>query len=167
MREKVKYLFKEYTVETTICLTAIILMIFQPHRVGASFIYAIKMFISLFLIIFSVAFLSSFISEVVPPKTIIKIIGKESGIRGILSGAFLGTFMVGPAYAFYPFFRELLDKGASVNIIATIIGAWAIKVQFIPFAISLLGLKFVIVLNLLLFIYSIISGFVVGYFVKK
>jgi uncharacterized membrane protein YraQ (UPF0718 family) len=167
MKKKIKDLFSEYTVEIIICLIALILMLFNPHKIGISIIYGLKMYVSLFLIILSVAFLSSFISEVVPPSTIMKIIGKESGWRGVISGAFFGTFMIGPAYVFYPFFRELIDKGATVNIIATIIGAWAIKVQFIPFAISLMGWKYVLLLNLFLFVYSILSGIIVGFFVKK
>jgi uncharacterized membrane protein YraQ (UPF0718 family) len=152
--------------ETFICLIALTLMIFNPHKIGVSILYALKMYSTLFLIILSVAFLSSFISIVVPPVSIMKIIGKESGWKGILIGAFLGTFMIGPAYVFYPFFKELIDKGATVNIIATIIGAWAIKVQFIPFAISILGWKYVLFLNIFLFTYSIISGFVVNYVVN-
>jgi hypothetical protein len=59
-----------------------------------------------------------------------------------------------------------ISKGARVSVIATTIGAWAIKVPWIPFAIALLGLKYVLLLNFLIFIYAIISGLIVEYFVN-
>jgi len=160
-------IFKEYVVEFIICAIAIILMLFNPNKVMAGLIYAVKMYISLFLMIFSIAFLSGFISEVIPPNTIAKIIGRESGWKGILIGAVFGTFMIGPSYVFYPLFRDLIEKGAGINIIATTIGAWAIKVQWIPFAVAILGWKFVLVFNLLIFIYAIASGFVVDLFTRS
>jgi len=72
--------------------------------------------------------------------------------------------MVGPAYAFFPFFREMINKGARVGVIATTIGAWAIKVPWIPFAITLLGIKYVLLLNLFVFVYAMLSGLFVEYF---
>ncbi|WP_164930996.1 MULTISPECIES: hypothetical protein [Dictyoglomus] len=92
------------------------------------------------------------------------ILSKESGFKGMLIGAIWGTLMVGPAYAFFPFFREMINKGARVGVIATTIGAWAIKVPWIPFAITLLGIKYVLLLNLFVFVYAMLSGLFVEYF---
>ncbi|MBM7560231.1 hypothetical protein [Marinitoga litoralis] len=50
--------------------------------------------------------------------------------------------MVGPAYAFYPFFAELIGNGASIGVIAVTITAWSIKIQWLPFALSILDIKF-------------------------
>jgi len=159
-------ILRDYIVEIIICSIAIILMFFNPNKVILGLTYAIKMYISLFLMIFSIAFLSGFISEVIPPNTIAKIIGRESGWKGILIGATFGTFMIGPSYVFYPLFRNLIEKGAGINVIATTIGAWAIKVQWIPFAVAIMGWKFVLTFNLLIFVYAIVSGFVVDFFVR-
>jgi uncharacterized membrane protein YraQ (UPF0718 family) len=162
-----KKLLEDYMIECVICIIAIILIIFNPHKVAMGLTYAVNMYVNLFLIIVSVAFLSGFISEAVPPNTIGRIIGKDSGWKGILIGAIFGTFMVGPTYVFYPLFRNLIDKGAGINVIATTIGAWAIKVQWIPFAIVLLGWKFTLIFNLLIFLFAIASGFVVAFFSEK
>jgi len=162
-----KKFLEEYIIESIICIIAIILIIFNPHKVTMGLTYAVNMYVNLFLIIVSVAFLSGFISEAISPDTIGKIIGKESGWKGILIGAIFGTFMVGPTYVFYSLFRNLIDKGAGINVIATTIGAWAIKVQWIPFAIVLLGWKFVFIFNLLMLLSAIASGFVVAFFSKK
>lgn len=141
-------------------------MILNPQKVISGLNYAINMYVGLFLVILSVAFISGFISEALPPNTVARIIGKESGSRGVLIGAIFGTFMVGPSYIFFPLFKNLIDKGAGINVIATTIGAWAIKVQWIPFALSILGTKFVIIFNSLIFIYAILSGYVVDWFTK-
>jgi len=163
----VKTILEDYIIEFIICAVAIVLMIFNPHKVISGLIYAVNMYVSLFLMILSIAFISGFISETIPPNTIAKIIGRESGWKGVLIGAVFGTFMIGPSYVFYPLFKNLIDKGAGINVIATTIGAWAIKVQWIPFAISILGWKFVVIFNLLIFIYAIASGYVVDFFVKR
>lgn len=162
-----KRILKDYIIEVIICLIAIILMVFNPHKVILGLTYAVNMYINLFLMILSIAFLSGFISEVIPPNVVGRIIGKESSWKGILIGAIFGTFMIGPTYVFYPLFKNLIDKGAGVNIITTTIGAWAIKVQWIPFAIAVMGWKFVLTFNILIFIYAIISGFVVAFFLKS
>lgn len=161
-----KTILKDYLVEFIICAITIVLMLLNPGKVISGLIYAVNMYRSLFLVILSVAFISGFISETIPPNTIAKVIGSESGWKGVLIGAIFGTFMVGPSYIFYPLFRNLIDKGASIRVIATTIGAWAIKVQWIPFALSILGWRFVLIFNLLIFIYAIVSGIILDWFIK-
>lgn len=161
-----KNIIKEYYFEIIILFIAIILMIFNYNKAYISIKMALNNFKSLLLVIISVAFLIGYISEIMSKETIKKYVGKESGFKGVIIGAIFGTLMVGPAYLFYPFFKELMNKEARVNVIATSIGAWAIKLQWLPFAIVILGAKFIITLNIFIFIYAIISGFIVEYFVK-
>ena len=162
-----KKILKDWAIEIAILLIAVFLSFLNPSKIGSALFSATKTYLNLFLVIVSVALLSSFISVTIPKQTIGKIIGKRSGLKGILIGAAFGTLMIGPAYIFYPFFKELRDKGAGANIIATTIGAWAIKVPWIPFAITILGLKFVFLFNALIFIFAIISGFFVGGLLKE
>lgn len=165
--KRLKRFFNEYPLEIIILTIAIILMILNPHKTIFGLKYALKTFINLLPIIVSVAFLMGFISEVLNKKTTSKLVGKESGMKGVLIGAIFGTLMVGPSFIFYPLFKELKEKGAGVNVIATTIGAWSIKIQWLPFAIPFLGLKFIFLFDLLIFIFAILSGYVVSYFVKN
>ncbi|MGB9749627.1 MAG: permease [Caldisericia bacterium] len=162
-----KTILKDWAIEIIILIIAIILVFLNPSKVGSSLISATKTYLNLLPIIISVVLLSSLISVTVSKEKIKKIIGKRSGLIGILVGAIFGTLMVGPAYVFYPFFKELRDKGAGANIIATTIGAWAIKVPWIPFAITILGWKFTLLFNGLIFLFAIISGIFVGAFFKE
>ncbi|WP_129408751.1 hypothetical protein [Marinitoga lauensis] len=74
--------------------------------------------------------------------------------------------MVGPAYAFYPFFAELISNGANIGVIAVTIAAWSIKIQWLPFALSILDIKFVLLLNLFILIYAFLNGYVIELFLK-
>ncbi|MGB9843040.1 MAG: hypothetical protein ACPLN1_01650 [Caldisericia bacterium] len=167
MKEKIKSFFSEYYLEIIFLLIAIILVIINKNKTYIGFKYALNTYKNLFFVIVGVALLSGLISELINENIIRKYIGKESGIKGVLIGAIFGTVMVGPAYVYYPFLKELMNKGAKINVIATTIGAWAIKLQWLPFAITILGAKFIITLNIFIFIFAIISGFLVEYFVEN
>ncbi len=162
-----KTILKDWAIEITILIIAIVLAIFNPSKVGSALFSATKTYLNLFIVMIAVSLLASFISVTIPKQTIGKIIGKQSGVKGILIAAVFGTLMVGPAYMFYPFFKELRDKGAGANIIATTIGAWAIKAPWIPFAITVLGWKFTLIFNGLIVVFAILSGFFVGAFFKE
>lgn len=159
----IKSILKEYTLEIIISLIAIILIIFNPNKAYFGIKQAIESFKNLIIVIIAVALLTGFISEVVSKETIKKLIGKGSGFKGVLIGAIFGSLMVGPAYVFFPFFKEMLNKGAKINVIVTSITSWAIKAPWIPFAVVLLGLKFVFFYNLLILLFAIISGYIVEY----
>ncbi|NMC58500.1 MAG: hypothetical protein GYA51_03805 [Candidatus Methanofastidiosa archaeon] len=162
-----KTILKDWVIEITILVIAIVLAFLNPSKVGSALLSATKTFLNLFVVIIAVALLSLFISVTIPKQTIGKFIGKQSGFKGVLIGALFGTVMIGPAYMFYSFFKELRDKGAGANIIATTIGAWAIKVPWIPFAITILGWKFTFLFNGLIFVFAIISGLLVGAFFRE
>ena len=165
--KNIKSFLNEYPLETIILIVAIVLMILNPSKTLFGLGYALKTYLNLLPIIISVAFLMGFISEFLNKKTVSKLVGKETGIKGVMIGAIFGTFMVGPSFLFYSLFKELREKGAGVNVIATTIGAWSIKLQWIPFAILFLGLKFVLLFDVLILIFAILSGFVVSWFVKR
>jgi uncharacterized membrane protein YraQ (UPF0718 family) len=138
---KQKQILKDWAIEIIIFVIVIVLAFLNPSKVSSALLSATKTYLNLFIVIVAIALLASFIVVTIPKQTIGKIIGKQSGIKGILIGATFGTLMIGPAYMFFPFFKELRGKGAGVNVIATTIGAWAIKIAWIPFAITVLGWK--------------------------
>lgn len=167
MKEKIKSIFSEYYLEIIFLTIALILVLINKNKAYVGFKYALNTYKNLFFVIMGVAFLSGLISELVNENMIRKYIGKESGFKGVIIGAIFGTVMVGPAYVYYPFLKELMNKGAKINVIATTIGAWAIKLQWLPFAITILGAKFIITLNIFIFIFAIFSGYLIEYFTNN
>lgn len=156
-----KKVLKDWGVELTILLIATALAFLNPRKISLSLLSALKSYLKLSPIILGVSLLSSFISVAVSKQKVEKIVGKKSGIKGILIGAIFGTLMVGASYMFYEFFNELRKKGASVKVIASTIGAWAIKIPWLPFAIAILGLRFTVLFSTFILIFAILSGFFV------
>lgn len=75
--------------------------------------------------------------------------------------------MVGPAYMFFSFFKEMVSKGAKPRVVAASVTAWAVKLPWIPFVIALMGAEFAIALNLLIFLFAIVCGYLVELFLGK
>lgn len=78
-------------------------------------------------------------------------LGDSSGWKGLLIGAGLGTLMVGPLVGVFPLYESLLMKGARTGVIVAMVSTWAVKIAMIPLEISLLGWRFALVHNALVF----------------
>lgn len=89
----------------------------------------------------------------VSKETMVKAMGKGSGIKGMLLGFFLGSAAAGPLYGAFPVAITLLKKGSSFHNVLILIGAWSTtKIPLLIFEASSMGLEFTILrfsLNLL------------------
>ncbi|RKZ01047.1 MAG: hypothetical protein DRQ10_02875 [Candidatus Hydrothermota bacterium] len=105
-----------------------------------------------------VVLFSSFIAIFLSPKTIQKYMGQQSGLKGVIIAALLGTIIVGPLWVLFPLFGTLLKKGARISVVGAMIGTFAIKTPWIPYAASFLGWPFIIITVILTLIYAILEG---------
>jgi len=79
----------------------------------------------------------------VPRRTIERLMGDASGIKGTSIAFLLGTVAMGPLYAAFPIGKSLLDKGASLYNVAVFLCVWAsIKIPMILFEVKFLGAEF-------------------------
>lgn len=79
----------------------------------------------------------------VPKETMVKFMGKEAGILGILLAFLLGSAAAGPLYGAFPVAAVLTKKGVPFRNIAIFIGAWSTtKIPLLMFEFSALGLTF-------------------------
>ena len=79
----------------------------------------------------------------VPKETMVKFMGKEAGILGIVLAFFLGSAAAGPLYGAFPIAAVLMKKGVPFRNIAIFIGAWSTtKIPLLMFELSALGLTF-------------------------
>jgi uncharacterized membrane protein YraQ (UPF0718 family) len=79
----------------------------------------------------------------VPKRTIERLMGDASGIKGTSIAFLLGTVAMGPLYAAFPIGKSLLNKGASLFNVAVFLCVWAsIKIPMILFEIKFLGADF-------------------------
>lgn len=81
----------------------------------------------------------------VPRETMVKFMGKGSGLLGIAIAFILGSAAAGPLYAAFPVAGVLMKKGSSFFNILIFIGAWSTtKIPLLLFEASSMGWKFTI-----------------------
>ncbi|MDI6873482.1 permease [Candidatus Solincola sp.] len=76
-------------------------------------------------------------------EVVVKYMGRESGLGGLLLSIFLGTLPTGPLYVAFPLAAMLLKKGARVANVMVFLSAWAcIKLPLELMELQFLGWKF-------------------------
>lgn len=79
----------------------------------------------------------------VPRETMVKYMGRGSGVRGGICAFLLGSFAAGPLYAAFPMAAVFLKKGVSLTNLFLFLGAWSTtKVPMMLFETTQLGPKF-------------------------
>lgn len=97
-------------------------------------------------------------------ETVVKYLGKTSGVKGMAVALFLGTLPTGPLYVAFPMAATLIKKGARVSNIILFLSAWAcIKIPQELVELQFLGLHFM-VLRLVL---TIIFVTIIAVFIEK
>lgn len=160
-----KYL-KRYWFECVVAILYITLFFFLPSKT----LYALKEGIVLLLkmlpVFLCVVLFSSFLSVFLSPKTVQRIMGKETGVKGVLLGALVGTVIVGPLWILFPLYNTFLKKGARLAVIGAMIGAFAIKTPWIPYAAGFLGWPFISIIVILTISYAVIEGYLMEKILK-
>ncbi|WP_319756193.1 permease [uncultured Sphaerochaeta sp.] len=79
----------------------------------------------------------------VPKQTMVKFMGKGSGLKGILLSLFIGSAAAGPLYGAFPVAAVFMKKGVTFSNVLIFIGAWSTtKIPMILFEFSALGAPF-------------------------
>lgn len=82
----------------------------------------------------------------IPKKQLMKYMGNNSGIIGILLSILIGSVAAGPMYAAFPFTAVLIKKGAKFSNIIIFMNAWCLtKISTLLFEFSALGYKFTLI----------------------
>lgn len=126
-----------------VALAYIVLAFFRP-QMSLTGIKNSGYYIKEMLMIMPVIFvLTALLDTWIPKETIIKFLGKGSGVKGIILSFVLGSISAGPIYAAFPFCVMLHKKGAGVKNIVIILSSWAvIKIPMLLNEAKFLGLKF-------------------------
>ena len=102
-------------------------------------------FREMIMIIPPIFILMGLLDEWVPKDIMVKYMGEDSGLRGILLSIFLGSAAAGPLYGAFPVAAVLMKKGAKLTNIFIFIGAWSTtKIPMFLFELTSLGSKFAI-----------------------
>jgi len=76
----------------------------------------------------------------VPRETMTRLMGDDSGLRGMALSVFLGAAAAGPLYGAFPIAIVLTRKGASLRNVLMFIGSWStLKIPMFLFETAALG----------------------------
>ena len=104
----------------------------------------------------------------VPKETMIKHLGEESGLKGIIIAFLLGIFAAGPLYVAFPIAAVFMKKQVKFTNIIIFIGAWSTtKIPMLLFEISALGYRFALSRLFLNIFVIIIIAYFMGFLIKK
>lgn len=79
----------------------------------------------------------------VPKDTMVRFMGEDSGLKGVLISFFIGSAAAGPLYGAFPVAAVFMRKGVKFSNILIFIGAWSTtKIPMFLFELSALGVPF-------------------------
>ncbi|OJF77200.1 MAG: permease [Treponema sp. CETP13] len=79
----------------------------------------------------------------VPRETMVKFMGEQSGVLGVVLAFILGSAAAGPLYGAFPVAAVFMKKGVKLSNVLVFIGAWSTtKIPMLLFEVSALGVHF-------------------------
>ena len=145
-------------VSITLIIMITLLSVF-PEKQEVVITTSWKFFIEMIWILPAVMVLMGLFAVWVSKETIVKYLGKTSGIRGIFLAIFLGALPTGPLYVAFPIAAGLIKKGARISNILIFLSAWAcIKIPQEMVELQFLGAKFMALRLVLTIVFVIIMG---------
>ena len=142
----------------TIIIVVVLLSVF-PEKTEPVTSTAQEYFIEMMVILPAIMVIMGIFSVYISDETVVKHLGKTSGIKGILLSILIGTLPTGPLYIAFPMASTLLKKGAGVSNIIVFLSAWAcIKIPQEMVEFQFLGGEFMLLRLILTVIFVIIMG---------
>lgn len=81
----------------------------------------------------------------VPRETMMKYMGENSGLKGVVLAFIIGSAAAGPLYGAFPVAAVFMKKGVKLSNILVFIGAWSTtKIPMFLFELSSLGWQFAV-----------------------
>ncbi len=160
MKEKQKKgMIRDSIILGVILIITVILISIFPDRKGAVISTSWDFFIEMMLILPAVMVILGLFAVFVPKETVVKYLGKTSGIKGIILAIIIGALPTGPLYVAFPMAAVLIKKGAKISNIIVFLSAWAcIKIPQEMVELQFLGPQFMLLRLILTIIFVIIMG---------
>ena len=163
-----KFILNRYKFFLLLSIVLIILLIFNNNLGIDIFNSAKSSFLQMLAVLPPIMLLLGLMDEWVSRKSMMKYMGEDSSILGIILSIALAAFAAGPMYAAFPFTAVLINKGVKFSNIIIFMNSWCvIKISTLLFEISSLGYKFTLYRLLIDFVGVIAMGYLVDYIVNK
>lgn len=134
-----------------------------PDRGGKARQVAWEYFKEMVVILPAVLVIMGLVTVWVERQFIVKYLGEESGLKGIILSFVLGSIPMGPLYIAFPLAAVLLKKGAKVSNMIIFLSAWAcIKIPIEVVEFQFLGWKFALTRYLATLLVVVVLSEVIG-----
>ena len=168
MREKIIFYINRYKLSIIVFIILIIVIILKEDMGIKALNNTKDSFLQMLSVLPPIMVLLGLMDEWISRESMMKYMGKDSGIMGIAISIFFAAFAAGPMYAAFPFTAVLLKKGVKFTNVIIFMNAWCvIKISTLLFEISSLGYRFTFYRLLIDFVGVIVMGYLVDYFVMK
>jgi len=167
-----KKMMRDWFILGIIVVIVIVLLSVFPEKTGPVASTSQEYFIEMMVILPAVMVIMGLFAVFIPNETVVKYLGKTSGIKGIALSILIGTLPTGPLYVAFPMAAALIKKGASRTNIVVFLSAWAcIKIPQEMVEFRFLGAEFMFLRLILTIIFVIIMGIsiekIIGWSDKK
>lgn len=132
-----------------------------PERAANALHIGSSTFVSVLLLIISVFGLVGLLQVWISRELIVRVLGREGGIKGLLIAALCGTVLIGPAYIIFPLLMSIQKQGARWAVIVIVLTSYAVKLQMIPIEVGFLGWPFSLARALITISLAIPTGLLV------
>lgn len=164
MKHEITKLVKRYKIFILLLSINIAALVVFPSMGRKAFQLTGSNILEMLSVLPSIFILLGLLDVWVKRETMIKYMGDNSGIVGVLLAFFLGSASAGPLYAAFPVAGVLLKKGSKLSNVFVMLGAWSTtKIPLILFEASALGLKFMLVR----FVMDLIGIVMIAYITEK
>ena len=144
-----------------VLLLYLVLFLFEPEKIQESLKISGNVFLQIAPWLFLIIFIMGIINYFVKPKTVLKYVGKGSGIKGWFLAISAGILSHGPIYAWYPLLGDLRNQGMKSGLVAVFLFNRSIKIPLLPFMVHYFKMPFVIILTGYIIIASIVQGYLI------
>lgn len=145
MKKKIAML-KSYRFLLVMIVATLIILVIKPALGIHIYGLALENILGMLGVLPPIFILIGLLDVWVKKETMVKYMGKDSGIVGILLGFFLGSAAAGPLYGAFPVAGVFLNKGSRLANVWIIVGAWAsMKIPLLLFEVSAMGIKFTLI----------------------
>lgn len=100
-------------------------------------------------------------------KTLVKYMGKDSGLKGWSVAIIAGIISIGAIYMWFPLLEDMLKKGVKPGLIAAFLYNRGIKLHWLPLMGLYFGVKYMIILTIVMILISILQGLIIDFFFRR
>jgi len=138
-----KYFVKRYKMFLIVLVLMGIFFIFDRNLGRMAFEKAGFTVKEMLLVIPPIFVLLGLLDVWIPRETMMRFMGEESGLKGVLLAFLLGSAAAGPLYGAFPVASVFMRKGVKFSNILVFIGAWSTtKIPLVLFEVEAMGVKF-------------------------